>query len=811
MRLVTQMLLMCLAVAAFFVPYAAAADPSDLDLFVVIVNVGDETEVDFLAQQLDVWAYHPEKGVLDAGVDAEGLAALEELGFLYEIDGERSERYSRPMARLKDQAEGIPGYPCYRTVEETLAAGAAMAAAHPDLAEWMDIGDSWEKTSPGGSPGYDLMVLRLTNETNGIPTGDKPKLWVMGSIHARELTTAETVTRFAEHLLAEYGVDPDVSWLLDYHEIHLLLVANPDGRKQAESGLSWRKNTNENYCGATSTDRGADLNRNFDFQWACCGGSSGYECDSTYRGPSPASEPEAQAVQAYVAASFPDWRPDDDLVTPAPDDAMGIFIDVHSYGGDVLTAFGFQDPPVPNDSQIHRLGRKFSYFNGYWARLGSVYAVDGSTKDWGYGRLGLPSFTFELGTDFFQDCPSFESTIYPDNLQALLYAARAARAPYTQSSGPEIVTPSALPTAPAPGETVTVTAVADDTRFGPGEDTPAVSIETIAAAEIYLDVPPWQAGAASVAMSASDGAFDSSVEAVTASFPSAGLADGRHTVFLRAQDAAGYWGTVRAIDLWVLDPATAAHVAGQLTDAATGLPVEGVVKAGPFAAASGPATGSYDLMLPAGTYDVTASAEGYGSSEVSGVVAVAGETTVLDVALSPFAEIFSDDAEGGNLGWIAEGAWALTDEASASPSHSWTDSPGGEYDDDWNISLTSPALDFSRHGGTTLEFSHIYELEDGYDYGRVEISSDGGASWTTVASYDGFASTSWTREVLDISSLDQVADARIRFRLDADFSNTEDGWHIDDIVIRAFADDSALLFADGFETAGTSRWSMTAP
>ena len=32
-----------------------------------------------------------------------------------------------------------------------------------------------------------------------------------------------------------------------------MLHTNPDGRKQAETGLSWRKNTNQNYCGATST------------------------------------------------------------------------------------------------------------------------------------------------------------------------------------------------------------------------------------------------------------------------------------------------------------------------------------------------------------------------------------------------------------------------------------------------------------------------------------------------------------------------------------------------------------------------------
>ena len=136
----------------------------------------------------------------------------------------------------------------------------------------MDAGDSWEKVTAGGLPGYDMKVLKLTN--SAVP-GPKPKLFITAAIHAREYTTAELVTRFAEYLVNNYGTNADATWILDHHEIHIMLHTNPDGRKQAETGLSWRKNTNQNYCGVTSTSRGADLNRNFAFQWGCCGGSSG--------------------------------------------------------------------------------------------------------------------------------------------------------------------------------------------------------------------------------------------------------------------------------------------------------------------------------------------------------------------------------------------------------------------------------------------------------------------------------------------------------------------------------------------------------
>ena len=53
------------------------------------------------------------------------------------------------------------------------ASAQALVGAHPSLASWIDIGDSWDKLRAGGAPGYDLMVLRLTNAAT---PGPKPKL-----------------------------------------------------------------------------------------------------------------------------------------------------------------------------------------------------------------------------------------------------------------------------------------------------------------------------------------------------------------------------------------------------------------------------------------------------------------------------------------------------------------------------------------------------------------------------------------------------------------------------------------------------------
>ncbi len=266
-------------------------------------------------------------------VDRAGLASVRGLGFRAELDPQETANFARlsvPLAGRRGSlgVDPIPGYACYRTVEETYAAAAALAAARPDLAAWIDAGDSWEKRA-GQADGYDMMVLVLTNSAIA---GDKPKLFITASLHAREYAPAELATRFAEHLVNGYGIDADATWILDHHEIHLMLQANPDGRKEAEAGRSWRKNTNENYCGSTSTNRGADLNRNFAFYWNYCPGcSSGFPCDVTYRGPSAGSEPETQAIQDYLRAIFLDQR-EDALTSPAPPETTGIYIDLHSYG-----------------------------------------------------------------------------------------------------------------------------------------------------------------------------------------------------------------------------------------------------------------------------------------------------------------------------------------------------------------------------------------------------------------------------------------------------------------------------------------------
>ncbi len=512
---------------AIWLPAAVPAQETQIvnaDITVVRAYFADVADFYAIAAETDVWAVNHDEMYFETGATAVDIADLKAQGFRVEADI----AHTAEIQRVESTAQaGIPGFPCYRTVEETFATAEALAAEHPNLVRWLDVGDSWEKINEGN--GYDMQVLQITNfERDPV---DKPKLFVTSAIHAREYTPAELNTRFAEMLVNGYGVDADITWILDYHDIHLMLQANPDGRKIAETGISKRKNMNDDHCGF-SVNRGVDLNRNFPFEWGQHGGSSGSNCSLTYRGPSPNSEPETNAVVDYMRAIFPDQR-DESLSAPAPDDATGIYMDIHSYSKLVLWPWGF--PGVaPNGTALQTLGRKFAFYNGYLPTQSvNLYPTDGTTVDTGYGELGVAAFTFELGTSFFQSCSSFVNTILPDNMPALIYAAKVARAPYLLPAGPDVIDLATSQVNLLAGESFEVTATINDSRYNNQNGTEPT--QNITAATLYFDKPSWEEGAVAQPMSAADGTFNSAQEEVALTI-TAPLVEGTYMLFVEGED-----------------------------------------------------------------------------------------------------------------------------------------------------------------------------------------------------------------------------------------------------------------------------------
>ncbi|MDF3144606.1 MULTISPECIES: M14 family metallopeptidase [unclassified Streptomyces] len=152
--------------------------------------------------------------------------------------------------------------------------------------------------------GQDILALKLTKNAKKTKDGAKPSVLYVSNQHAREWITPEMTRRLMHYYLDNYKTDKRVKKIVDSTELWFVPSANPDGYDYTFQGSStrlWRKNLRDiNGDGAISTGDGVDLNRNFTYKWGYDDeGSSPNPTSETYRGASPASEPETKALDAF--------------------------------------------------------------------------------------------------------------------------------------------------------------------------------------------------------------------------------------------------------------------------------------------------------------------------------------------------------------------------------------------------------------------------------------------------------------------------------------------------------------------------------
>ncbi|MET0404557.1 MAG: peptidase M14, partial [Cystobacter sp.] len=139
---------------------------------VILARVSFQSREDLnqLAQRLDLTAAVDQtKRTVEAVLSPEQYRALVKEGRRVELLEEPTRILNAPRQGLAAQATGIPGYACYRTVDETYSAMTQLASSYPSLASWNDIGDTWDKVTAGGKPGDDMRVLVLTNKSRPGP------------------------------------------------------------------------------------------------------------------------------------------------------------------------------------------------------------------------------------------------------------------------------------------------------------------------------------------------------------------------------------------------------------------------------------------------------------------------------------------------------------------------------------------------------------------------------------------------------------------------------------------------------------------
>lgn len=157
----------------------------------------------------------------------------------------------------------------------------------------------------------------------------------------------------------------------------------------------------------------------------------------------------------------------------------------------------------------------------------------------------------------------------------------------------------------------------------------------------------------------------------------------------------------------------------------------------------------------------------------------------FDLAISALPAAVSFNFDDGTLqGWSGDGTWGLDSSYYHSGNYSVTDSPGGNYLNNINISLISPPFDFTESTAPQISFFHHLQSESGWDFGFVLVSIDGGSTWgSNVAGYSGAINNFDTQAILDLSAYAGET-VRIRFRFTSDgCCAVGDGWYLDDIVV----------------------------
>ncbi len=223
--------------------------------------------------------------------------------------------------------------------------------------------------------------------------------------------------------------------------------------------------------------------------------------------------------------------------------------------------------------------------------------------------------------------------------------------------------------------------------------------------------------------------------------------------------------------------------------------------------------------VPANTSYVSATC---GGSESGGIVTFPlGTMNSKDTATCTFqvrvsgnlshTDLFVDDMESGSGNWtVSHGQgqknWALNNSNPYSGSSAW-------FAQDTDV-VTDQYLSMSNQlalsGRPILHFWHQYNTESSFDGGVVEISTDGGTTWTDVTmtqnGYNGIISSSWGSPIggrqaftgnsggyietrADLSSYNGQ-NVQIRFRFATDTSRGGNGWYVDDVQI---VDEAAIF------------------
>ena len=216
--------------------------------------------------------------------------------------------------------------------------------------------------------GREIWMLQISDwSQEKKPDGtDKEVAYIDGGHHGNEHLGTELAFLTAEYYIEGWGDGlQEVIDILQTTELHILIMLNADG-----NDFDTRWNINQ-----------VDLNRNYDHYWNTC--------DSTQPGSSAFSESETLANSIYM----------NEVVSDAD-----LYVTMHTGVWIMLYPWG-KWPEQPSDWELFHhirddVNDNISEIPIRNANQG-LYPNCGTSRDYGYGVMGFPTFTFETDDEQF--------------------------------------------------------------------------------------------------------------------------------------------------------------------------------------------------------------------------------------------------------------------------------------------------------------------------------------------------------------------------------------------------------------------------
>ena len=311
-------------------------------------------------------------------------------------------------------AQAANGFNVWRSYDEPGGYRDLMYAAarqNPQIAKLEVLGTTIQ--------GREILALKLTQGARGQADGSRPAVLYSSTQHAREWIAPEINRRLMNYFINGWrSNNREVRKLLQNNEFWFVLVMNPDGYQYTfDAERLWRKNLrdNDNDNQITIVD-GVDPNRNYPNHFKYDEeGSSSIMSSQTYRGPSPASEAETQAIQGLLGRVDFEFQ-----------------VNYHSAGEWLLYPDGWQvSQPTADDPIYYALSGNLDEpaIPGFHPGLSAdvLYVTNGEMTDFAHSSSGALAWTPELS----EGCPGC-GFVFPDD-EALVEAEFQKNLPFALS------------------------------------------------------------------------------------------------------------------------------------------------------------------------------------------------------------------------------------------------------------------------------------------------------------------------------------------------------------------------------------------